>query len=81
MTIQTLKPIIEEFGLEWGDDFNESTTLEEIYLDSLDLVELVMLIEDKGEETGEWPSDIPGSEVEKWKTLGDIVKYANTAQS
>ncbi len=46
-----------------------TTTFEDIDADSLDVVELVMALEE------EFGIEIADEEVEKIKTVGDIVKY------
>ncbi len=54
----------------------ESSITEDLHADSLDVVDLIMAIE------SEFDLEIPDSEVENIKTVGDIVNYieANVAE-
>lgn len=47
----------------------ESSFIEDLNADSLDIVELVMALEDELE------MEIPDEDVEGFKTVGDVVKY------
>ncbi|MGL5354107.1 MAG: acyl carrier protein [Clostridium sp.] len=47
----------------------ESTFLEDLNADSLDLVELMMALED------ELDTEIPDEDTEKFSTVGDVVNY------
>ena len=47
----------------------ESSFLDDLNADSLDLVELMMALED------ELDTEIPDEEAEGFKTVGDVVKY------
>lgn len=51
------------------ESLTAETTFEEIDADSLDIVELVMALEE------EFETVISDEEIEKIKTIGDIVKY------
>ncbi len=69
MIFDKLKTIIcTEFEIE-EDDVNLSTTFEDLGVDSLDLVDLVMTVED------EFSLELPDEELEKMKTVADLVKY------
>lgn len=59
------KLIADEFGVE-ADTITEATELDALGLDSLDRVELAMLVED--DFALELPRDVEGD----WKTVGDI---------
>ncbi|MGL5084723.1 MAG: acyl carrier protein [Clostridium sp.] len=50
----------------------ESTFLEDLNADSLDLVELMMALED------ELDTEIPDEDTEKFSTVGDVVNYLKT---
>ena len=67
---QTVKKIIvKQLGVA-GDMVTEDTRfVEDLYADSLDLVELAMAFEE------EFSSDIPDGEAERLKTVGDVVRY------
>lgn len=47
----------------------ESSFIEDLSADSLDIVELIMALEDELE------MEIPDEDVEGFKTVGDVVKY------
>ncbi len=47
----------------------DKSFVDDLRLDSLDMVELVIAMEDK------WGRGIPDEEAEKWIRVGDIVKY------
>lgn len=51
------------------DEITMETSFEELDADSLDIVEMVMALEE------EFNLEISDEEVEKIKTVGDIVKY------
>lgn len=51
------------------ESLTAETTFEEIDADSLDIVELVMVLEE------EFDLEISDQEIENIKTIGDIVKY------
>lgn len=54
------------------DKLKAETTFEEIEADSLDLVELVMSLEE------EFEIEISDEEIEKIKSVNDIVNYINS---
>lgn len=60
--------IVEQLDVD-GEKVTMTTTFEDIDADSLDVVELVMALEE------EFGIEIADEEVEKIKTVGDIVKY------
>lgn len=70
MVFEKLKTIIiEEFEIE-EDLITMNTTLtDELDIDSLDLVDLVMTVED------EFSIELPDEALENMKTIGDLVKY------
>ncbi|KAB3535201.1 acyl carrier protein [Alkaliphilus pronyensis] len=66
--------IVEIIGEQLGiDDMSEVTMntslIKDLEADSLDAVEIIMAIED------EFGVEIPDDEAEKFKNIGDIVKY------
>lgn len=61
--------ICTQLDLEPENVSLDSSVTDNLGADSLDLVELVMSIED------EFDIEVPDSETEKLKTVGDIVKY------
>ena len=60
--------IVEQLGVE-EKDVNLETTFEDLDADSLDIVELIMALEE------EFELEISDEEVEKIKTVGDVVAY------
>ncbi len=60
--------ISEQLGVEEGE-LTMDTSFEDLDADSLDIVELVMALEE------EFNLEISDDEVEKIKTVGDVVRY------
>ena len=52
---------------------SESKLVDDLIFDSLDGVELVMLIED------DFNISIKDEDAEKWQTVGDVIKYVENA--
>ena len=72
MIFEKLKEIIcDEFELEEDEISLESSLMLDLGLDSLDIVDLGMTVEDVFEVEMPFEDD----EVEKIKTVGDLVKY------
>ena len=63
--------IIKQFGESEKTVTLESSFVNDLGADSLDIVELVMELED------EFDVNIPDEEAEKMQTVGDAVKYIN----
>ena len=61
--------IVEQLGVEDAEVTMESSIIDDLGADSLDIVELVMAFED------EFGVEIPDETAEKIATVGDIVKY------
>ena len=61
--------MVEELDLDADDITMESNFKEDLNIDSLDLFEMVMDVEDK------LSFEIPSEDLEKMKTVGDFVKY------
>ena len=61
--------MVEELDLDAEDITMESNFKEDLIIDSLDLFEMVMDVEDK------LGIEIPSEYLEKMKTVGDFVKY------
>ena len=62
--------IAEELGVEEAKITLETNILEDLEADSLDVIDLIMTLED------EFGIEIPEEQVEKFHTVGDIVRYA-----
>jgi len=70
MVFERIRKIIaEQLGAEEQEITMESTFIEDLGADSLDVVELVMAIED------EFDMEIDEDEAEDISTVGDVVEY------
>jgi acyl carrier protein len=63
------KIVVEQLGVEEDDIAMESSFIDDLGADSLDIVELIMALEE------EFDLEIPDSEAEKITTVGDAVEY------
>jgi len=63
------KIIVEQLGVEEDDITMESSFIDDLGADSLDIVELIMALEE------EFEIEIPDSEAEKIATVGDAVEF------
>lgn len=63
------KIIVEQLGAEEDEITMESSFIDDLGADSLDIVELIMALEE------EFDLEIPDSEAEKIATVGDAVDY------
>lgn len=63
------KIIVEQLGVEEDDIAMESSFIDDLGADSLDIVELIMALEE------EFDVEIPDSDAEKITTVGDAVDY------
>jgi acyl carrier protein len=61
--------ISEVLGIDHEDITMESSFMDDLGADSLDVVELIMALED------EFDLEIPDEEAEKIQTVGDVVEY------
>ena len=67
---EKVKAIIsEQLGVDEADVIMESSFIEDLGADSLDIVELVMALEE------EFDIVIPDEDAEKIRTVGEAVKY------
>ncbi|NLV37488.1 MAG: acyl carrier protein [Clostridiaceae bacterium] len=63
------KIIVEQLGVEDEEVTMESSFIDDLGADSLDIVELIMALEE------EFDIEIPDSEAEKIATVGNAVDY------
>lgn len=63
------KIIVDQLGVEEDEITMESSFIDDLGADSLDIVELIMALEE------EFDLEIPDSEAEKITTVGDVVEY------
>jgi len=61
--------VVEQLGVEADDVAIESTFIDDLGADSLDIVELIMAFEE------EFNIEIPDEAAEKIKTVQDVVTY------
>lgn len=70
MIFEKVRDILtEQLDIEENLITPESSILDDLGADSLDIVDLVMTLED------EFDMEIPDEEIENIKTVGDIVRY------
>mgnify|MGYP001419361154 CR=1 FL=1 len=70
-----VKIISEQFSINESDITSETSFIDDLGADSLDLVDLVMALEE------EFDMEIPEEEVEEIRTVGDAVEYAKAHRS
>ena len=63
------KIIVDQLGVNEGKVTENSSFVDDLGADSLDIVELIMAFEE------EFDIEIPDEDAEKMKTIGDAVKY------
>lgn len=63
------KIVVEQLGVEEEEITLESSFIDDLGADSLDIVELIMALEE------EFDLEIPDKEAEKISTVGDAVEY------
>lgn len=61
--------IIDQLGVTESSITTESSFIDDLGADSLDIVELIMALEE------EFDLEIPDSDAEKVVTVGDVVEY------
>lgn len=64
--------VVEHLGAEAENIKMESTFVDDLAADSLDIVELVMCVEE------EFGIEIPDSDAEKIVSIGDVVEYVKS---
>ena len=61
--------IVEQLGVEPDEVTEQSSFIDDLGADSLDIVELIMALEE------EFGMEIPDEEAEKISTVGDVIEY------
>lgn len=75
MVLEKVKALLsDQFDVEEDEITAESNLADDLGADSLDVVDLLMSIED------EFEVEIPDSEVENLKTVGNLVSYIENHQ-
>ncbi|NMB33653.1 MAG: acyl carrier protein [Clostridium sp.] len=70
MVLEKIKKIVvEQLGVEEEEVSMESSFIDDLGADSLDIVELIMALEE------EFDIEIPDDEAEKISTVNDVVEY------
>ena len=64
--------VVEQLGTEAENIKMESTFVDDLAADSLDIVELVMCVEE------EFGIEIPDGDAEKIVSIGDVVEYVKS---
>jgi len=65
------KIMVDQLGVDESKITEDSSFVDDLGADSLDIVELIMAFEE------EFDIEIPDEDAEKIKTVGDAVKYLN----
>jgi len=65
------KIIVNRLGVDESKITENSSFIDDLGADSLDIIDLVMTFEE------EFDIEIPDEDVEKMKTFGDVIKYLN----
>ncbi|MEF9519978.1 acyl carrier protein [Chlamydia crocodili] len=66
--------IVEQLGVDAGEVNENSSFIEDLNADSLDLTELIMTLEEK------FNFEISEQDAEKLRTVGDVITYIKTRQ-
>ena len=75
MVFEKVKEIVvEQLGVEEDEVTMESSFIDDLGADSLDIVELIMALEE------EFDIEVPDEEAEKLTTVGDVVEYIKSQQ-
>ncbi len=75
MVFEKVKEIVvEQLGVEEDEVTMESSFIDDLGADSLDIVELIMALEE------EFDIEVPDEEAEKITTVGDVVEYIKSQQ-
>lgn len=65
--------IVDQLNVNEEQVTPESSFMDDLSADSLDVVELIMALEEEFKE--ETQGEIPESDAEKLTTVGDVIKY------
>lgn len=61
--------IVNQFGVDGSKITENSSFVDDLGADSLDIIDLIMVFEE------EFKIEIPDKEAEKIKTVGDMIRY------
>lgn len=65
------KIIVDRLGVDESKITEDSSFVDDLNADSLDIVDLIMAFEK------EFDLEIPDKDVEKMRTVGDVIRYLN----
>lgn len=72
MVLEKVKGIIaNQLGIDENEITEEKTLIEDLGVDSLEIFEIVMSLEE------EFDMEIPNEDIENIKTVGEVVSYIN----
>ncbi|SFE31063.1 acyl carrier protein [Thermoanaerobacter thermohydrosulfuricus] len=75
MIFEKVRDIIaEQLGIDPEEITMESSFIDDLGADSLDIVELIMALEE------EFDIEIPDEDAEKIKTVGDVLEYLSNLE-
>ncbi|KUK34848.1 MAG: Acyl carrier protein [Caldanaerobacter subterraneus] len=75
MIFEKVRDIVaEQLGIDPEEITMESSFIDDLGADSLDIVELIMALEE------EFDIEIPDEDAEKIKTVGDVVEYLSNLE-
>ena len=74
MILKVKEVVVEQLGVEDEDVKLDTSFIDDLGADSLDIVELIMALEE------EFDMQIPDSEAEKISTVNDVVEYIKNNQ-
>lgn len=72
---EIIEIVVQQLGVDANDVTPETSFIEDLNADSLDITELVMTIEAK------FNTEIPEDQVEQLKTVGSVIKYVQEKQA
>ncbi|MBA7558465.1 acyl carrier protein [Candidatus Atribacteria bacterium 1244-E10-H5-B2] len=65
------KILVDLLGVDENKITENSSFLDDLGADSLDMIEMIMVLEE------EFNTEIPDKDMEKINTVGDLIKYLN----
>lgn len=71
---KVVEKVAEQLGVDAEEVLMESSFIDDLGADSLDIVELLMALEE------EFDIEIPDEEAEKLSSVGDVVEYIKNNQ-
>ena len=72
---EVIKVLSDYFSVARGTIESDSRLVEDLYVDSVGMIEIVMALNEK------FGIDLPDGGVERWKTVGDIYELVKITKS